>query len=86
MKEEPIFEPKGYIGIDRNTTGFIAVIADPISGMVWKLGKSCQHLHHKYSNIRRRLQKQSKHKEIKDIKKRERATKLEILTTRLPVR
>ena len=71
VMETPEFELKGFIGIDRNTTGHVAVVGDPRSGKVWKLGKTCHHIHQKYSNIRRRLQKRGCYKEVKDLKHKE---------------
>lgn len=60
-----------YIGVDRNATGHIAVVANPQSGKVWKLGKSAQYIHTKYRAIRKELQKNKKYNKLKTIKNRE---------------
>ncbi|WP_231593459.1 RNA-guided endonuclease InsQ/TnpB family protein [Methanosarcina siciliae] len=60
-----------YIGVDRNTKGHIAVVADPESGKVWKLGKMRYHTHKKYENIKKRLYTKGKYKCLKAVKKRE---------------
>jgi putative transposase len=71
VKELDGYEPKSFIGVDRNVTGHCVVLANEGSGKVLKLGKKSKHIHKKYSNIRKRLQKQSKLKQLKKIKTRE---------------
>jgi len=71
VPEEKPYEPKGWIGVDRNTTGHIAVVADPETGKVLKLGKSAKHIHDKYREIRRSLQNHGKYRKVKEIKNRE---------------
>lgn len=61
-----------YIGVDRNTKGHIAVVADPESGKIWKLGKMCYHTHKKYESIKKRLYNMGKHKQLKAVETRER--------------
>ena len=60
-----------YLGVDLNTTGHIAVVSNPDTGKVWKLGKIAKHIHTKYKHIRKRLQKQGKYRKVKQIKDRE---------------
>ncbi|MGC8562161.1 MAG: RNA-guided endonuclease InsQ/TnpB family protein [Thermoplasmata archaeon] len=71
IPEKPMIEPKTWLGIDRNTTGHIAVVANPQTGKVLKLGKKAEHIHRKYREIRRKLQKAKKYRPLKKIKNRE---------------
>jgi putative transposase len=63
--------PQSFIGVDRNTTGHIAVTANPDTGKIEKFGKKAIHIHKKYSNVRKRLQKEGKFRELKKTKGRE---------------
>ena len=67
---EPI-KPKGFIGVDLNTTGHIAVVGNPDSGKVHKLGKGALHIHNKYKSIRKKSQKNGRFGILKRIRDRE---------------
>src|SRR3990167_5803294 len=71
VKEAEKIECEGWLGIDRNTTGHCAVVADNKNNKVMLLGKKAQHIHKKYSKIRKELQKRKKLKKLKIIKRRE---------------
>lgn len=64
-------EVTNWLGTDRNATGHIAVVANPDSGKVWKLGKPAQHIHKKYVAIWKELLRAGKYKKAKSIRDRE---------------
>ena len=55
INEPPVQEVEQWVGIDLNSTGHIAVVANPTTGKVDKYGKEAPHIHRKYSKMRRRL-------------------------------
>jgi putative transposase len=71
IKDIPEMTPQHFIGVDRNTTGHIAVAANPETGKIEKLGKKAIHTHRKYSAIRKQLQHEGKFGALKDCKDRE---------------
>jgi len=71
IPEQPEMILQNLIGVDRNTTGHIAVTANPETGKIEKFGKKAIHIHRKYSAIRKRLQKEGKFRELKKTKGRE---------------
>ena len=71
VPEHAPIQPAGYLGVDLNTTGHAAVVANPMTGEVWKLGKKCEHIHKKYQNHRKKLQKAGAYKLVKKVKDRE---------------
>ncbi|MGB9928286.1 MAG: zinc ribbon domain-containing protein [Methanosarcina sp.] len=60
-----------YIGVDRNTKGHIAVVADPETGKVWKLGKGRYHIYKKYENIKKRLYNKNNFRRLRVVERRE---------------
>jgi putative transposase len=71
ISEKPMIKPQTWLGVDRNATGHVAVVANPQTGKVWKFGKKAIHIHNKYREIRMNLQKAKKYKLLKKIKNRE---------------
>lgn len=63
--------PTQWLGVDLNATGHCAVVANETTGKVLKLGKKANHTHLKYKNIRKKLQKRGRYKQVKRIKNRE---------------
>jgi len=71
ITEPPMKEVSNWVGVDRNATGHVAVVSDPKSGKVFKLGKQAQHIHKKYCAMRKELQKAGKFRKVKAIRNRE---------------
>lgn len=60
----------GFIGIDLNTAGHIAVAACPKTGKVWKFGKEAEHTYTKYENMAKRMAKSGNRRQHAMVKKR----------------
>jgi putative transposase len=71
VKEQPQYIPETSVGVDLNATGHCAVVAVKKTGKIYKLGKKAEHIHKKYKNIRKNLQKKGLFKVVKKIKNRE---------------
>jgi putative transposase len=67
-----IFISSRWIGVDLNTTGHVAVAADPVSGKVMKLGKNIHDNHSHSSKNCTKLWKEGKLWKLKKFKTRER--------------
>ena len=68
------FRATRWIGVDLNTTGHVAVAADPQSGRVMKLGKNAQYVRSHSSHHYTKLYKEGKLWKLKRFKSRERKT------------
>ena len=71
VPEADMISPKGWLGVDLNTTGHCVVVGNPETGKVIKMGKKAEHVHKKYKNMRKDLQRRGKYRKVKQIKNRE---------------
>ena len=60
-----------WIGIDLNTTGYIAVVADPNTGFTAKLGREARLIHDEFNRERKKLKNRKKTRNLKRLDKRE---------------
>ncbi|MBI4167872.1 MAG: IS200/IS605 family element transposase accessory protein TnpB [Candidatus Aenigmarchaeota archaeon] len=71
LKEPKLIETQKFIGVDLNTTGHIAVVGNPETGKVVKLGKEALHIHKKYKAVRMTSQRNGRFGILKRIRNRE---------------
>lgn len=65
VNDKQLQSENGYVGVDRNATGHIAVLA--VDNKIIKLGKEAPHIYRKYQVIRSKAQKKKAFKFIKKI-------------------
>jgi len=71
QQDQPQKQVKNWIGVDLNATSHCAVVANPQTGKVVKLGKQAPHIHQKYKKLRSLLQKDQLFRKLKQTKGRE---------------
>jgi putative transposase len=71
QQDQPQKQVGNWIGIDLNATSYCAVVANPQTGKVVKLGKQAPHIHQKYKQLRSSLQIKQLYQKLKQTKGRE---------------
>lgn len=71
VEDKPKLEVQNYVGVDLNATSHCAVVANPQTGKILKLGKQAPHVHKKYKALRSNLQKKKLFKKLKQTKGKE---------------
>jgi len=61
---------RNWIGVDLNTNGHVAVVANPVSGQICKMGKNIPHYNKKYNHIKRSLVRNRQSKKAACIEKK----------------
>jgi putative transposase len=76
INEPPVREAEQWVGVDLNSTGHIAVVANLATGKVQKYGKEAPHIRRKYSKMCRRLHIKGHHRVAKKKIKRKESRKI----------
>jgi IS605 OrfB family transposase len=77
-KEQPAFKPKGVVGVDRNSVGAVATLADPQNGKVLHLGFNPAYTKQVWQGRKANLQSLGKNRLLHKIRnKQSRRTKYE---------
>ena len=71
VAEKPLTATTSWVGVDLNTTGHCAVVANPSTGKLVKMGKQAQHIHRKYKTLRRKFAKRGSFTKLKATKQRQ---------------
>ena len=71
VEDKPKLEVQNYVGVDLNATSHCAVVSNPQTGKILKLGKQAPHVHKKYKALRSNLQKKKLFKKLKQTKGKE---------------
>jgi putative transposase len=71
QQDQPQKQVENWVGVDLNATSYCAVVADPQTGKVVKLGEQAPHIHQKYKKLRSSLQKDQLYRKLKRTKGRE---------------
>lgn len=70
-EDKPRHEVQNYIGVDLNATAHCAVVGNPKTGKVLKLGRQAPAVHKKYKALRSKLQSKKLYKKLKQSKGKE---------------
>lgn len=71
IEDKPKYEIQNYIGVDLNATSHCAVVGNPKTGKILKLGRQAPAIHKKYKALRSKLQSNKLYKKLKQTKGRE---------------
>jgi len=75
VPELPAYESTTMIGVDLNSTSYVAVSADLCTGKVKKLGRNLPHIRKKYKNLRRKMQAKNRFGVLKRLNNKEQRVK-----------
>jgi putative transposase len=71
IEDKPKQDVQNYIGVDLNATSHCAVVGNPKTGKILKLGRQAPAIHKKYKALRSKLQSKKLYKKLKQTKGRE---------------
>lgn len=71
MTQAQTAPPGRWIGIDLNTTGYVAVVANPETGFTAKLGREARLIHDGFNRERKKIKNRKRTRNLKRLDKRE---------------